>query len=86
MRGRIAGSFPARFPDEQTMTFNAWMRGVILILAAALAVTGLLMIAGVLDRGGIARELRIALGATVFLYGSYKFTVTWFRQPGRRER
>ncbi len=68
------------------MTFNDWVRSVILILAAALAVTGLLMLTGVLDRGGISRELRIALGAAVFLYGSYKFTVTWFRQPGRRER
>ena len=68
------------------MIFNAWMRSVILILAAALAVTGLLMITGVLDRAGMAGELRIVLGATVFLYGSYKFTVTWFRQPGRRRQ
>jgi hypothetical protein len=68
------------------MTFKDWVRSMILILAAALAVTGLLMLTGVLDRGGISRELRIALGAAVFLYGSYKFTVTWFRQPGRRER
>ncbi len=68
------------------MTFKDWVRSMILILAAALAVTGLLMLTGVLDRGGISRELRIALGAAAFLYGSYKFTVTWFRQPGRRER
>jgi hypothetical protein len=59
---------------------------MILILAAALAVTGLLVMMGVLNRDGFARELRIAVGAVVFLYGSYKFTVTWFRQPGRRER
>jgi hypothetical protein len=82
----MVGSFPAAVPEEDVITWNAWIRGMVLLLAAALAVTGLLMAVGVLNREGIARELRIALGVTVFLYGSYKFTVTWFGQRGKRER
>ena len=68
------------------MTVTMWVRGVTLILAAALAVMGLLVMAGVLDREGTSRELRIVLGTVIFLYGAYKFTVTWFRQLGRRDR
>ena len=68
------------------MMWNAWIRGMVLILAAVLAVTGLLMAVGTLDREGISRELRIALGVTVFLYGSYKFTVTWFGPRGKKEQ
>ena len=82
----MVGSFPAAVQEYEEIMWNAWMRSMVLLLAAALAVTGLLMAIGFLDREGISRELRIALGVTVFLYGSYKFTVTWFGQRGKKEQ
>jgi hypothetical protein len=62
------------------MTTARALRLVTLVLAAIVAATGALIMAGVLNRGGIAPQMRIAIGAAVVAYGAYKFTVTWFRQ------
>jgi len=66
------------------MTFDTGVRILILILAVAVAAAGVLVMTGVLVREGMSPELRVTLGAVVFLYGIYKFTITWFRRPGRK--
>jgi hypothetical protein len=63
------------------MTPARVLRLVTLVLAAAVAVTGVLIMAGVLTRAGITPQTRMAIGAAVVAYGAYKFTVTWFRRP-----
>jgi hypothetical protein len=62
------------------MTTARALRVVTLVLAAVVAATGALIMAGVLSREGIAPQMRVAIGAAVVAYGGYKFTVTWFRQ------
>jgi len=68
------------------MTFATAVRALTLALAAAVAGAGMLVVVGVLVREGITDQVRIALGLAVVLYGVYKFTVTWFRGPGRNNR
>jgi hypothetical protein len=62
------------------MTPARALRLVTLVLSAAVAATGALIMTGVLTRAGIAPQMRVAVGAAVIAYGAYKFTVTWFRQ------
>lgn len=68
------------------MTFSTAVRVLTLALAAAVAGTGMLVATGVLVREGMTDQVRIALGLAVVFYGVYKFTVTWFRRPGRNDR
>jgi hypothetical protein len=41
--------------------------------------------AGVFLRERLPETMRIVMGATVLLYGVYKFTLAYFRSPSRRE-
>jgi hypothetical protein len=68
------------------MTLARTLRIATLVLSVAVAATGVLIMAGVLDREGIATHMRIAIGAAVVSYGAYKFTVTWFRRRGEETR
>lgn len=68
------------------MTPTRGLRIVTLLLSAAVAVTGGLILSGYLDREGITTHMRIAIGATVVAYGAYKFTVTWFRRREEETR
>jgi hypothetical protein len=62
------------------MSLTRGLRVLTLLLSAAVAVTGGLIVAGRLDRDGITAQTRIAIGAAIVAYGVYKFTVTWFRR------
>lgn len=65
--------------------FETIIRIVIMAVAAAVAVVGICVMAGVLVNPAMPGDFRIILGACVFLYGAYRFTVAYFRRPGRRE-
>jgi len=56
-----------------------------MILAGAVALAGILVMTGVLSNPAITGQFRIAMGAAIFLYGVYRFTVAWFRRPERRD-
>ena len=67
------------------MDFQRILRWVVMILAAAVAVTGILVMAGVLASAAIAGQFRIVTGAVIFLYGVYRFTIAFFRRPERKD-
>ncbi|MEW6511587.1 MAG: hypothetical protein AB1428_11595 [Bacteroidota bacterium] len=68
------------------VTVEATVRLVTMVLAGLVACAGFVVMAGLVTREGLPVETRILLGAVVFLYGVYKFTVTYFRKPERDDR
>ena len=67
------------------MTVERIVRFTVMILAAAVALAGILVMTGVLINVAITGEVRIVMGAAIFLYGVYRFTVAYFRRPQRKD-
>jgi hypothetical protein len=67
------------------MTVERIVRLVVMILAAGVAMAGILVMSGVLSSAAIPGEFRIVTGAAIFLYGVYRFTVAYFRRPERKD-
>ena len=67
------------------MTVERIVRITVMILAAAVALAGILVMTGVLANAAIAGQFRIVMGAAIFLYGVYRFTVAYFRRPERKD-
>ncbi len=67
------------------MTVDRIVRYTVMILAAAVAMAGILVMTGVLINVAITGQFRIVMGAVIFLYGAYRFTVAYFRRPERRD-
>jgi hypothetical protein len=68
------------------MTVERIVRLIVMILAAAVALAGILVMTGVLSNAAIPGEFRLAMGAAVFLYGVYRFTVAYFRRTERKDK
>ncbi len=67
------------------MTVDRIVRYTVMILAAAVALAGILVMTGVLINAAVTGHVRIAMGAVIFLYGAYRFTVAYFRRPERKD-
>ena len=67
------------------MTVERIVRLIVMILAAAVALAGILVMTGVLSNAAISGQFRLAMGAVIFLYGVYRFTVAYFRRPERKD-
>jgi hypothetical protein len=67
------------------MTVDRIVRFTVMILAAAVAMAGILVMTGVLINVAITGQIRIVMGAVIFLYGAYRFTVAYFRRPERKD-
>jgi hypothetical protein len=67
------------------MTVERIVRFTVMILAAAVAMAGILVMTGVLVNAGITGQIRLVMGALIFLYGVYRFTVAFFRRPERKD-
>ena len=73
-------------PRPLHMTVERIVRLTVMILAAAVALAGILVMTGVLSNAAIPGEFRLAMGAAVFLYGVYRFTVAYFRRTERKDK
>jgi hypothetical protein len=67
------------------MTVDRIVRYTVMILAAAVAMAGILVMTGLLVNVAVDRDIRSVMGAAIFLYGVYRFTVAYFRRPGRKD-
>lgn len=67
------------------MTVERIVRYTVMILAAAVALAGILVMTGFLVNVAISGQYRIVMGGVIFLYGAYRFTVAYFRRPERKE-
>jgi hypothetical protein len=67
------------------MTFDTVLRTLTMVLAGGVALVGILIATGVMANGMVAAQQRIVLGAVVFLYGTYRLTVAYFRRQRRRD-
>jgi hypothetical protein len=67
------------------MTVERIVRFTVMILAAAVAMAGILVMTGVLANAAISGPFRLAMGTVIFLYGVYRFTVAYFRRPERKD-
>ena len=68
------------------MTVERIVRLTVMILAAAVALAGILVMTGVLSNAAISGYVRVAAGAVIFLYGVYRFTVAYFRRTERKDK
>jgi hypothetical protein len=63
------------------MNFTVVIRYTILALSSALMVLGVLVMAGLMIPRAFQEQYRVILGAVIFLYGAYRFSVAYFRRP-----
>jgi putative Ca2+/H+ antiporter (TMEM165/GDT1 family) len=68
------------------MDFVSVLRYSVLAASAAAMVVGVLVMIGYLVPRYFPEDYRIVMGAVVFLYGAYRFTITYFRQKGMVRR
>jgi len=61
------------------VNFNTVLHYAILALSSALMVLGVLVMAGLMVPQNFPGEYRLLLGIVVFLYGAYRFSVSYFR-------
>jgi hypothetical protein len=62
---------------------NKMLNVVVMVLAAAVMLVGVLAIMGMLIPVYIPEQYRIIVGAVVFLYGLYRFVLSYFRLQRR---
>jgi len=59
------------------------IRYTILVISSAVALVGILVMAGLLVPRAFPEQYRFLLGAVVTLYGVYRFVITFYRQSKR---
>lgn len=62
---------------------NRVLNVVVMVLAAAVMLVGILAIIGLLIPVYIPEQYRIIVGVVVFLYGLYRFVLSYFRLQRR---
>jgi hypothetical protein len=62
------------------MNFAVVMRYAIMILSATAAVMGVLIMTGLLVPRSLPEQFRLIIGAVVFLYGIYRFSIAYFQK------
>jgi hypothetical protein len=62
---------------------NKVLNVVVMVLSAAVMLVGLLAILGMLIPVYIPEQYRILVGVVVFLYGLYRFVLSYFRLQRR---
>jgi hypothetical protein len=67
------------------MDLNSVLRIVIRVISVAVMLVGVMAMAGLLVPVYFPDEYRLILGAVVFLYGLYRFVLTFSRQRRSEE-
>ncbi len=65
------------------MDLNRILNLVVMVLSAAVMLVGVLAMVGLLIPVYIPQEYRILVGMVVFLYGLYRFVLSYFRLQRR---
>jgi hypothetical protein len=65
---------------EGDMNYQTLFRNTILTISAAAMVVGILVMVGALVPRNFPGQYGILIGAVVFLYGAYRFAVTYFKR------
>jgi len=75
-------TFPFRFQLHQHMTMSvpSVLRIITLVLASSAMVCGILVVGDILAPPNIPDQFRIILGVVVFLYGAYRFVITFYQK------
>ncbi len=68
---------------ERRMDLNRILNLVVMVLSAAVMLVGVLAMVGLLIPIYIPQEYRIIVGVVVFLYGLYRFVLSYFRLQRR---
>jgi len=67
------------------MDIGRILRLIVLVLASAAMVLGILVIAGVFVPVNFPEQFRSLVGVVIFLYGAYRFVVAFFRKKESSE-
>lgn len=62
------------------MNYQVVFRYAIFVISAAAMVVGVLVMVGVLVPKNFPEQYGLLIGAVVFLYGAYRFAITYFRR------
>jgi prolipoprotein diacylglyceryltransferase len=62
------------------VNYQVVFRYVIFVISAAAMVVGVLVMVGVLVPKNFPEQYGVLIGAVVFLYGAYRFAITYFRR------
>jgi hypothetical protein len=62
--------------------FQVVFRYTILTISSAAMVVGLLVIVGVLVPKNLPDQYGVLIGAVIFLYGAYRFSIAYFKRMG----
>ena len=64
------------------MNISSVLRYSVLAVSAAAMIVGVLVMVGYLVPKYFPEQYRVVIGAVVFLYGAYRFALTFFRPRG----
>ena len=62
------------------MNYQMVFRFTILVISAAAMVIGVLVMIGVLVPKNFPDEYGVLIGIVIFLYGAYRFAITYFKR------
>jgi hypothetical protein len=65
------------------MDFPTVFRYAILVISALAMAAGILVMMGVLVPRNLPEQYGVVMGAVIFLYGAYRFAITYFRRTER---
>ena len=67
------------------MNYQVIFRYVILVFSGLAMVLGILVVAGVFVPRNLPEHYGVLMGSVVFLYGAYRFSITYFRRVQKSE-
>ena len=70
---------------EGLMSLTTVFRYIVLGVSVAAMIVGILVMAGFLVPKNLPNQFEFVIGAVVFLYGAYRFVVTFFPQRWSRD-
>lgn len=78
-------SLPLAFSEGGAMNVAAIFRYTVLVVSGMAMILGVLVMVGVLIPRYFPENYAIIMGAVIFLYGAYRFVITYYRPRQRRE-
>jgi hypothetical protein len=64
------------------MNFQVVLRYAILVISSLAMIAGVLVMAGFLVPRNFPEQYGVLMGVVIFLYGAYRFALTYFRKAG----
>ena len=73
-------AFPLQSMEKKGMNYQVVSRYIILVISGLAMAVGVLVMVGVLIPRNFPSQYSLLMGVVVFLYGAYRFAITYFKR------